>query len=86
MLDGPGILKYAGFGLSRLEDEDLDVVFKQFSDTGETWASTDEKVSKPRFEGQPKNFKNKGIKSIYRHDQFPQSIIYKFQCCLNLFC
>ena len=34
LLDGPGILKFADFGLSRVEGENLDEVFEQFTDAG----------------------------------------------------
>ena len=34
MLDGPGVLKFADFGLSRVEGENLDEVFEQFTDAG----------------------------------------------------
>ena len=33
-MDGPGILKFADFGLSRVEGENLDDVFEQFTDAG----------------------------------------------------
>ena len=34
LLDGPGILKYGDFGLSRVEGENLESVFEQFQDPG----------------------------------------------------
>jgi len=39
LLDGPGILKYADFGLSKVEGENLDELFQKFSDAGELWSS-----------------------------------------------
>ncbi len=32
LLDGPGILKFAGFGLSRVEGENLEELFEQFTE------------------------------------------------------
>ncbi len=37
LLDGPGVLKFSGFGLSRVEEENLEELFAQFSETAETW-------------------------------------------------
>ena len=39
LLDGPGILKYSDFGLSKVEGENLDDLFQKFSDAGETWTT-----------------------------------------------
>ncbi|XP_053386677.1 serine/threonine-protein kinase ULK4-like isoform X1 [Mercenaria mercenaria] len=39
LLDGPGILKYADFGLAKVEGENLEELFQKFSDAGETWAT-----------------------------------------------
>ena len=61
LLDGPGILKYAGFGMGRLEGENLEELFEQFSDTGETWTSTEEKPERLALKGLPINFKTKGL-------------------------
>ena len=60
LLDGPGILKFAGFGLGRLEGENLDELFEQFSDTGETWTSTEGKPDRLTLKGIPNNYKTKG--------------------------
>jgi serine/threonine-protein kinase ULK4 len=35
LLDGPGVLKFADFGLSRVEGEDLEELFAQFADAGQ---------------------------------------------------
>lgn len=35
LLDGPGVLKFADFGLSRVEGEDLEELFGQFADAGQ---------------------------------------------------
>lgn len=37
LLDGPGILKYADFGLAKVEGENLEELFQKFADAGETW-------------------------------------------------
>ena len=37
LLDGPGILKYADFGLAKVEGENLEELFLKFADAGETW-------------------------------------------------
>ena len=42
LLDGPGVLKYADFGLSRVEGEDLVELFDQFVETSEQFASDSE--------------------------------------------
>jgi hypothetical protein len=34
LLDGPGDLKFADFGLSRMEGEDVNELFQQFSEVG----------------------------------------------------
>lgn len=39
LLDGPGILKFSDFGLSKVEGENLDDLFQKFSDAGETWTT-----------------------------------------------
>ena len=39
LVDGPGILKYSGFGLSRVEGENLAELFEQFADSREHWGS-----------------------------------------------
>lgn len=37
LLDGKGTLKYADFGLSKVEGENLDELFQKFSEAGEQW-------------------------------------------------
>lgn len=39
MLDGSGTLKYADFGLSRVEGEILEELFEKFADAGEMWSN-----------------------------------------------
>ncbi|KAK3602625.1 hypothetical protein CHS0354_034209 [Potamilus streckersoni] len=39
LLDGPGVLKYADFGLSKVEGENLEELFQKFAEAGETWAT-----------------------------------------------
>ena len=39
LLDGPGILKYSDFGLSKVEGENLEDLFQKFSDAAETWGT-----------------------------------------------
>ena len=39
LLDGPGVLKFSDFGLSRVEGEDLDELFSQFADAGELYTN-----------------------------------------------
>jgi len=34
LLDGPGDLKFSDFGLSRIEGENIDELFQQFSEAG----------------------------------------------------
>ena len=35
LLDGPGVIKFAGFGISRVEGEDLQELFDRFSEAGQ---------------------------------------------------
>lgn len=39
LLDGSGTLKYADFGLSRVEGEILEELFEKFADAGEMWSN-----------------------------------------------
>ncbi|XP_048734641.2 serine/threonine-protein kinase ULK4-like isoform X2 [Ostrea edulis] len=39
LLDGSGTLKYADFGLSRVEGEVLEELFEKFADAGEMWST-----------------------------------------------
>ncbi|XP_062580885.1 serine/threonine-protein kinase ULK4-like isoform X2 [Saccostrea cucullata] len=39
LLDGSGTLKYADFGLSRVEGEILEELFEKFADAGEMWST-----------------------------------------------
>ena len=41
LLDGPGHLKFADFGLSRMEGEDINELFEQFSEAGRLVFLTD---------------------------------------------
>ncbi len=44
LLDGPGILKFAGFGLSRVEGENLEELFEQFTEMA---GKVDFKIKRP---------------------------------------
>ena len=35
LLDGPGVLKFSDFGLSRVEGENLEELFEQYAEVGE---------------------------------------------------
>ncbi|KAK3093040.1 hypothetical protein FSP39_010415 [Pinctada imbricata] len=39
LLDGPGILKFADFGLSKVEGENLEELFDKFAEAGEAWST-----------------------------------------------
>ena len=46
LLDGPGILKYADFGLAKVEGENLEELFQKFADAGETWNTESDLIDK----------------------------------------
>ena len=47
LLDGPGILKYADFGLSKVEGENLEELFEKFADAGEVWNNESDEDGNP---------------------------------------
>ena len=51
LLDGPGILKYSDFGLSKVEGENLEDLFQKFADAGETFEATLDEYKKTRTSG-----------------------------------
>lgn len=57
LLDGPGVLKFADFGLARVEGENLDELFEQFYEAGES----DSEGS----EGEEKKLTTKGMFSLF---------------------
>ena len=61
LLDGPGVLKFAGFGLSRVEGENLEELFTQFADSGET----PEEKGDDQDSDTPKKFKTLGENNLF---------------------